>query len=286
MRRSAFVRGLLAGAALVLLAPAAALADASLSTNWAGYAVHRPGVRFRNVTATWKQPAAHCTAPNVTYEASWVGIGGYSSSSNALEQVGTELDCSAAGAVHSGAWYEVVPAPSKRIAMTIRPGDTVTASVTVVGHRVTLTIVDRTRRASFTKRLTVAAVDIRSAEWIVEAPSGCFSDNSCRTLPLTDFGTESFTAAGATTARGRRGSITSSMWGRSKITLAPVGRGLISSGSGARAVPSALTHSGSSFMVTYGRPTVIGAHAARGPRAASAGAGGAGGAIDPGGRRR
>jgi Peptidase A4 family len=279
--RSSIIRGALVGIAAVLIAPSAAFADASLSTNWAGYAVHRAGVSFRDARATWKQPAAECNPPNPTYEASWVGIGGYNRDSNALEQIGTELDCNASGAARSAAWYEVVPAPSRRIGMTIRPGDTLSASVTVVGRRVTLRIADRTRRESFSKHLTVAAVDVRSAEWIVEAPSGCFSDNSCRTLPLTNFGTESFSAASATTARGRHGSIASSLWGRSKITLAPVGRTLISSGSAARAAPSPLSQNGSSFLVTYGRAVSAAVRAVFAPRAA-AGAG----AVEPGGHRR
>jgi Peptidase A4 family len=278
--RSSFIRGLLVGIAVGLIAPSAALADASFSTNWAGYAVHRAGVSFRRVSATWKQPAANCNTPYATYEASWVGIGGYNRNSNALEQIGTELDCNGSGGSRSAAWYEVVPAPSKRIGMTIRPGDTMSASVTVVGRHVTLTIGDRTRRESFSKRLTVAAVDVRSAEWIVEAPSGCFNDSSCRTLPLTNFGTESFSAASATTAKGRHGSITSSMWGRSRITLAPAGQTFISSGSGSRAVPSALAQDGSSFMVTYGGTTVAAARKVFGPRAAT------GGAVKLGGRRR
>jgi hypothetical protein len=86
-------------AVVALATPAAALGDSSLSTNWAGYAVHRSGVGFREVAATWRQPAADCTTPYATYEASWVGIGGYNRNSRALEQIGTELDCSSSGAV-------------------------------------------------------------------------------------------------------------------------------------------------------------------------------------------
>ena len=280
MTRSSFIRGLLVGIAVALTAPSAALADASLSTNWAGYAVHRAGVSFRNVTATWTEPAAACNPPNPTWEATWVGIGGYNRNSRALEQIGTELDCNGSGGSRSAAWYEVVPAPSKRIGLTIRPGDTISASVTVVGRRVTLRIADRTRHESFSKRLTVRSVDVRSAEWIVEAPSGCSIDNKCSTLPLTDFGTESFTSASATTTKGHRGSITSPTWGRSRITLTPAGS-FISSGSAGRAVPSALSQNGSSFLVTYGHAVASAARAVLGPRAVSDG-----GTVTPGGSRR
>src|SRR5208282_4766235 len=44
----------------------------------------------------------------------------------------------------------------------------------------------------------LGTVDTSSAEWIVEAPSTCFNENDCRTLPLSDFGTLSFMSATAT----------------------------------------------------------------------------------------
>jgi hypothetical protein len=255
-------RGVIIALALgfALAAPSSSVADASLSSNWAGYAVHRAGVSFRAVSATWRQPAAHCTTPYSTYEASWVGIGGYNRNSNALEQIGTELDCSGSGAVTSAAWYELVPAPSRRIRMTVEPGDTISASVTVVGHRVTLKLTDRTRQRSFYRTVTVASVDVRSAEWIVEAPSSCAGNNSCRTLPLTDFGTVSFSGANATTTTGRRGSISHGPWGTSRITLAPAGGASIANGVAGQAKPTALSGGGSAFQVAY-------SHAARAPAA-------------------
>lgn len=251
MSRSAFIGGLVA-VACALIGPSSALADSSASTNWAGYAVHRSGVSFRTVSATWKQPTGECNLPYPTYEASWVGIGGYNRDSTALEQIGTELDCSGPGPARSAAWYELVPAPSAHIPMTIKPGDTVTASVTVIGHHVTLKLSDRTRHTSFSKAENVSSVDVRSAEWIVEAPSECFNDNYCRTLPLTNFGSVSFSGARAVTAKGRSGSILSRLWANSKITLSASGRTFIASApEAARAIPSGLTDNGSSFQVAY-----------------------------------
>jgi hypothetical protein len=278
MTRWGLIRGAALAAALALAAPAAALADASLSTNWAGYAVHRSGVNFRGVSATWRQPAPNCNTPYSTYEASWVGIGGYNRNSTALEQIGTELDCSSSGAATSAAWYELVPDPSRRIRMTIKPGDTISASVSVVGHHVTLELTDRTRHRSFSKALTVPAVDVRSAEWIVEAPSECFNNNSCRTLPLTNFGTMGFSGARATTAKGRSGSIASGLWDRSKITLAPAGHAFVAFGAVGEAKPSPLLAGGSSFAVAYSRLAPA-ATAARffGPRRAGSGPGGGAG---------
>ena len=43
-----------------LCAAPAALAKTTTSSNWAGYAVHRPGVSYRQVSGTWTQPNATC----------------------------------------------------------------------------------------------------------------------------------------------------------------------------------------------------------------------------------
>ena len=116
----------LAVVALAALAGApAALADSTQSSNWAGYAVHRAGITFAKVAGTWTQPQATCSGGRPTYSAVWVGIGGYNVSSQALEQTGTEADCTAGGHAVSSAWYEVVPAPSRTIKRTIAPGDRV-----------------------------------------------------------------------------------------------------------------------------------------------------------------
>jgi hypothetical protein len=143
--RAVRLGSLLAAAALTLAgAPAAALGATTTSSNWSGYVAHKTGVTFRNVSADWKQPAATCTAQYPSYSAIWVGLGGDSLNSNALEQIGTEVDCSAAGSVVSSAWHELVPAPPSNIRITVNPGDLISASVTVVGHRVTLQLTDRT----------------------------------------------------------------------------------------------------------------------------------------------
>ncbi len=246
---------LIAATAVVLVAAPGALADSSISANWAGYAVHRSGVRFREVRAAWRQPTASCTVGAPSYSATWVGLGGYSENSNALEQIGTEVDCSASGHVISSAWYELVPAPSENINLRVNPGDSMAASVIVVGHRVTMSLEDATRHRWFTKSFEAASIDVTSAEWIVEAPSDCVSANSCTTLPLADFGTTSFALASARTTTGHPGTITSRYWGRTAITLSPGGRRFVDyRGSGqpaGAATPSGLMLGGSAFSVTY-----------------------------------
>jgi hypothetical protein len=240
--------------ALAALAGApAALADSTQSSNWAGYAVHRTGITFAKVAGTWTQPQATCSGGRPTYSAVWVGIGGYNVSSQALEQTGTEADCTAGGHAVSSAWYEVVPAPSRTIKRTIAPGDRVRGTVMVNGNEVTMTLDDLNRHRSFTKRLHAAHVDTTSAEWILEAPTVCTGVASCHTLPLADFGAAGFTAASAVTTTGHRGSITDREWTATRISLAAGGRQFVSTPGAymATAVPSAPTSEGSAFTVTY-----------------------------------
>ena len=239
------------GVALAGAAPAAA--DTTTSSNWAGYAAHQAGVSFSMVSAAWRQPKARC-GNRRTYSAVWVGLGGYSMTSQALEQIGTELDCTAAGAVASGAWYELVPKPSHPIHLKIRPGDALTASVVVVGHRTTLTLADKTSHRSFHKTVYPSVVDISSADWIVEAPSDCVSETRCQTLPLANFGSAKFSHARAQTTTGHVGTIVDPSWNTTKIKLRPGGHEFITYRPGDRAgvaSPSPLTAGGSAFNVTY-----------------------------------
>lgn len=247
--------GLVSAVALALVGAPVALADSSQSSNWAGYAIHRSGVNFSKVVGTWRQPSAICTAGNRTYSAIWVGLGGYSQRSQALEQIGTELDCNPSGRAVSSTWYELVPAASQTINFTVRPGDLISASVVVLGHRVTVTLHDATRHRTFVKTLHPAVVDLSSAEWIVEAPSECVGEDTCQTLPLADFGSATFDFAGATSARGHAGSISDRNWDSTRISLTPQGRHFVvyrgPGAAGGAAAPSTLSSKGTSFKVAY-----------------------------------
>jgi hypothetical protein len=238
-----------------LTAAPAAVAETTSSSNWAGYAAHRGGVSFQKVSASWRQPAVSCTRGTETYSAFWVGIGGFSPTSSALEQIGTEADCTAYGRPVVGAWYELVPAPTTPIKFTLGAGDLIDATVTVRGHRVTLSLYDATRHHGFKKTLTARTLDTSSAEWIVEAPSECSGGASCTTLPLANFGTAAFQGAGARTTTGRKGTIASPAWSSTKIDLLPGGRRFIaypdSGPASGAATPSALRAGGSAFKVTY-----------------------------------
>jgi Peptidase A4 family len=245
---------------LALAGAPSAFADTTQSTNWAGYAAH--GSSYRNVQGTWVQPGVRCARGMQTYSSYWVGIGGYSASSNALEQIGTELDCSAFGRVSSTAWYELVPAPSTRIRLAVRPGDVMQAAVSISGNSVTVTLNDITRRQGFRKTVRASSLDLTSAEWIVEAPSECISANSCQTLPLANFGSASFSSSSAQTTSGRVGSIVNPAWQTTKINLRPDSRRFIVNTTSGPAIgiatPSGLQAGGTGFRVSYQQVLVPG----------------------------
>jgi len=259
--KSIFYGGSKLGFAVAVIAAAglcsapAALARTTTSSNWAGYAVHHPGVSFRQVSGTWTQPRASCVAGQPSYSAVWVGIGGFKPTSDALEQIGTEVDCQSTGTPVSSAWYELVPAPSKTISFVVQPGDVVHATVTVVGHQVTLVLQNRTRNRTFRKTVFAPSIDVSSAEWIVEAPSECINQFACQALPLANFGSVAFDSATATSTSGSTGSILDPKWWKTQIRLTPGAQRFIvarqTSDSAGTATPSTLQADGTQFDVTY-----------------------------------
>jgi peptidase A4-like protein len=254
-RRAALVAATLV--ALVAAAPAAeATTRNATSSNWAGYAASKSGVTFKRVSGTWVQPKISCSSVRRRYSAYWLGLGGLHTTSTALEQIGTEADCGGGKAIYS-AWYELVPNDPVDLKLTVHPGDTISAAVTVSGHSVKLFLANRTRGTTFTKTLQASKVDVTSAEWIAEAPSECDDRGNCDTLALADFGTASFANARATSSTGHTGTISDPAWSAVKITLTSDrvrrgGPGFMSDGSGsATATPAELNATGDAFAVSY-----------------------------------
>ncbi len=130
----------------------------------------------------------------------WVGLGGYSTTSQTLEQIGTSADCdSQTGEPSYYAWYELVPNASVTIPkFTVHPGDLITTSVNIVddGSSVTLQVKDRTTKKTYTTTLPFANADLSSAEWVAEAPAGC-NEYRCRQLSLSNFGSVQFSKIAA-----------------------------------------------------------------------------------------
>jgi hypothetical protein len=156
------------------------------STNWSGYAA--TGATFTKVSASWVQPTGTCTS-KATYSAFWVGLDGYTSKT--VEQTGSEVDCQS-GSPEYYAWYEMYPGPSRNFSNPVAPGDVFTASVTASGTAFTLKLTDTTQGWTHTEHKSSASAKKSSAEVITEAPC-CTGKGGI--LPLTDFGTVSFTNA-------------------------------------------------------------------------------------------
>jgi hypothetical protein len=251
---------LLAVGALSVAVPSAAVAqttnavESTTSNNWAGYV--DTGTTFSSVSGTWVVPTAKSDSEG--YSATWVGLGGADSSSSALEQAGTESDYVNGKATYS-AWYELVPKAPVTLKLSVHPGDRVSATVSVSGTRVTVTMSDLTTGKTVTKVLHMSDPDTSSAEWIAEAPLAETGDGAFQVLLLADFGKVSFTGASAT-ATGHSGSITDPAWTAEKVDMASMtggygGYGFHGRGdaalAAAGATTSSLSRSGSRFSVTW-----------------------------------
>jgi hypothetical protein len=241
---------------LVVGLAAAASARAETSTNWSGYAATGAGA-FRSVSATWVVPTARCTPGRATDASIWIGLGGYTDASQALEQAGTDVDCGVHGHAGYSAWYELWPADSITLSLPVHPGDTITVTVAVVGTRVTFDLLDRTTGATAQHVASMRQPDVSYAEWIVEAPTVCDNnDTHCTQPPLTHFGTMTFTGATVTTAT-RTATIADPAWTLSRITLNEPRSGTVARAASAvaagGATPSALSADGASFAVRYRR---------------------------------
>jgi hypothetical protein len=252
-------------------APASAAVDTQEgeSSNWSGY-VASGSTSFSSVSGSWVQPTASCSSGD-GYSAFWVGLGGASGQTSALEQAGTQADC-VNGSPEYYAWYELVPSAPVKLDLAINPGDHISTRVTVNGTNVTVWLADETTGASTTKALQTNNIDTSSAEWIAEAPSQCDGSGNCQPLTLANFGTVKFTSATAT-AGGHTGSISDPDWSAQAVQLggsAVDGSGFASDQSSAGAQPSSLSSDGSSFSVAWQSAASQSSSAATDPGSGSA----------------
>ena len=242
-----------AGALISLLAcaPAAALVPSSgyeQTDNWAGYQDTATG-SFDQISGSWVQPTNECTkAVPYSMLSPWLGIGdpgGAGRQGTRIEQIGSTETCiwrhGKRTQIARGIW-ENWPSPSHSVRHPMEPGDRLSAAVLISGHELTMTLQDLTRHWKFVKRLTVAAPDERSAEWIVEATG--FSNIPGQHSPLASFTPVTFTRAKAGDTSGQTGAIGSPDWEANRIAM------IFSPPARLRAWPSALKAGGTSFTVT------------------------------------
>jgi len=101
----------------------------------------------------------------------------------------------------------------------------------------------------------MAIPDLTSAEWIAEAPSECTVAGFCRTVPLTNFGSITFSKI-ASLGNGQGGTLSGPGWEATPIQLVPRARRFFgdvnaSASSTAGASPANLTADGSAFTVNW-----------------------------------
>ena len=205
------------------------------SGNWSGYA--DTGSGYSTVTGKWTEPSASCTSTE-SLAAFWVGIDGYSSSS--VEQDGTLIECYG-GTAYYYTWWEMYPKNDIQVVGdTLRPGDSISASVVRSGTSYTLAVTDSSRSGdSFSTKQSCSCAN-SSAEWIAEAPSG-----SNGVYPLSHFSTFNLTSA---TVKTTSTSGTISSFTDDEITM-------VDSSGRVEAQPGALNGSGNAFSVTWERST-------------------------------
>jgi hypothetical protein len=134
------------------------------STNWAGYVA--TGGTFTGVTGTWTVPTVN-SGTSVSADASWVGIGGINS--NDLIQAGTQAVETGNNIVYE-AWVETLPNPSQPLSLTVKPGDSVTVSITQESTGIWLVkFTDNTTGINNSETIDYSS-SLSSAEWIEERP--------------------------------------------------------------------------------------------------------------------
>lgn len=216
-------------------------AKSGTSTNWAGYAsltslANPLSGAVSGVIGSWVVPAYSCAGVTQnTYSSAWVGIDGYSDST--VEQTGTEHDC-INGLSSYYAWYEMYPKPGYRIPLAIKAGDLISAQVNYQGGgKFQLVLANLTTGKSYSKVERSNRASRESAEWIMEAPW------SGGVLPLTNFGTITFSSSSAT-INGATGPINNSGFVFDKIDM-------VNASGVLKATTSALNPAGDGFSVTW-----------------------------------
>lgn len=164
--------------------------------NWGGYAVasdfNDPQPVVTGVSGSWIVPEI-ALSQNDTFSAIWIGIGG--TFGKTLIQTGTEQDCVNSETSYF-AWYELLPDYSITIpTMSVSPGDTISASITLSDPTTdlwTVSITDLSNGQSFNQDFIYGSNKL-SAEWVVERPviNNVLSQ-------LADFGTITFSDCTAT----------------------------------------------------------------------------------------
>jgi hypothetical protein len=180
---AAVAAGLLAGVSPAAAAPGVQglVSQPVVGESWAGYDVIAAAPTagftpyFTRVSGDWIEPAAACASVKAAQASFWVGLGGAldTSATYGPLQIGADSDCVGGHASYL-VWYEAFPEPVVTVAMRVRPGNLLSASVSLnsAGNPV-VALRDETTGAAFARTLSqihLQPLATDSAEWIVEGP--------------------------------------------------------------------------------------------------------------------
>ncbi len=206
------------------------------SSNWSGYAVSETapsglscvpasGTAYTGVTGTWVVPSVTGSRDS-TYSAAWAGIDGFTNSD--LIQAGTEQDFTGRSA-HYSAWWEILPAAETVIpSITVKPGDTITVSITKVSAgQWSITLTDKGSAAhaaqpSFTTTQSYSGPGA-SAEWILEAPTVNGRQATLASYGSTAFDPDAVNGVAPGLTAGSGGELVQGSFFRSQVVSIPSG---------------------------------------------------------------
>ena len=208
--------------------------DSYNSANWSGYMTNAGNIT--GITASWVVPEVIGNNQTKTGDATWIGIGGITSSD--LIQIGTQNTISANGQVSSSAFYEILPAAPRTIdTVNLLPGSSITASINQLQSGLWQINLTNTSTEETFSSYVIYQSSKSSAEWIEEDPTAAPN----QLLPLDNFDIVSFTS-GSTIMNGSNATILSShsqpitMVNQSKLIMAK---------------PSSIMSGGTSFNVSW-----------------------------------
>lgn len=233
------------------------------STNWSGYAA--TGATFTSVSGSWTVPDVTCANPSDGSTSEWIGIDG--DGNQTVEQDGTEADC-AGGSPQYYAWYEMYGDSDPNLSYgdaiplshPVYSGDVMYSAISVSGtpksdQTWSFEMQDLTSAHFWTWTTTVTLnyshnwyqngqyPQLSSAEWIVERPETCITQNNCSLTTLARFDTVSFTDATATATSGEQPI--------SSYTNSAIEMMVSSTDSTILDVPGPLDDTGENFLVTW-----------------------------------
>ena len=159
------------------------------SSNWSGYVAG--GGPYSVVKGSFTVPSPVAGVPIDDQVSEWVGVDGASDSDTSLIQAGVaeSPDPQSPGGVSIQPWWEILPAAETTIStVPVSAGDRVTVTIWhLSGTSWEINLTDDTNGQSYTTPPEQFNGAGASAEWIVEAPAQCESQDQCQLTALAPY---------------------------------------------------------------------------------------------------